>query len=106
LNGHLGLNEPGSPPDSVTRRIELHASTVQGSASYLTHSNLPTWGVGVGLKHLLGAREVWLLANGPRKAEIIRRAVRGEVGPDVPASLLQTHPNCFVFVDRAAGAML
>src|SRR4030095_8157918 len=73
LNGHLGLNEPGSPVDSPTRRVEMHESTIKGSARYLTHSNLPTWGVGVGLKHLLASHEVWLLANGAGKAEIIQR---------------------------------
>ena len=56
LNGHLGLNEPGSSHESTTRRVAMHESTIKSSAGYLTHSNLPTWGVGVGLKHLLGSK--------------------------------------------------
>jgi glucosamine-6-phosphate isomerase len=106
LNGHLGLNEPGSAVDSATRRVEMHESTITASASYLTHSNLPTWGVGVGLKHLLGSHEVWLLANGARKANIIQRTIQGEIGSAVPATLLRTHPNSFLLVDPGAGELL
>ncbi len=106
LNGHLGLNEPGSAPDSLTRRVEMHQSTITASANYLDHGRLPTWGVGVGLKHLLGSKEVWLLANGPKKAEIIRRVVRGEIGPDVPATLARRHANASLFLDPAAAAAL
>lgn len=106
LNGHLGMNEPGSPVDGTTRRVELHPTTVASSAKYLTHGNLPTWGVAVGLKHVLGSKEVWLLANGAKKAQIIRRAAKGPIGPDVPASLLRHHPNAFCMVDAEAGAMV
>jgi glucosamine-6-phosphate isomerase len=106
LNGHLGLNEPGTSPDSTTRRVQMHESTIKASAGYVTHSNLPTWGVGVGLKHLLGSKEVWLLANGAKKAQIIRRAVRGEVSVELPASLLRRHPNSWLFVDAYAGGMI
>ena len=106
LNGHLGLNEPGSPLDSTTRRVEMAESTVTASAGYLTHSNLPTWGVGVGLRHLLTSREVWLLANGARKAEIIRRMMDEKISNELPASLLRDHPNAFLMVDAAAGARL
>ncbi len=106
LNGHLGLNEPGSSPRSGTRRVELHASTVTASAKYLAHANLPTWGVGVGLKHLLGARELWLLANGPKKARIVRRTLKGAVSVQLPASLVRRHGNASLFVDATAGARL
>lgn len=106
LNGHLGMNEPGSPIDGTTRRVELHPTTVASSAKYLTHKNLPTWGVAVGLKHLLGSKEVWLLANGAKKADIILRAAKGPVGPEVPASWVRNHPNAFLMVDAEAGALL
>jgi glucosamine-6-phosphate deaminase len=106
LNGHLGLNEPGSSSDSTTRRVTMHETTVKSSAGYLAHSNLPTWGVGVGLKHLLGSKEVWLLANGERKADIISLAAQGEVTNNVPASLLRRHANSWLMVDAAAGAKL
>ena len=106
LNGHLGMNEPGSPIDSPTRRVALHASTVQSSARYFAHQNLPRWGLTVGLKALLGAKEVWLLAKGEAKAAIVRETLRGEIGPSNPASLLRRHPNAWLFLDKSAGALL
>lgn len=106
LNGHLGMNEPGSPLDSATRRVELHESTVSAAARYVTHAHLPTWGVTVGLKQLLASKEVWVLANGAGKAEIIKRALTGEVSADVPASLLRRHPNCSFILDAAAADLL
>jgi len=106
LNGHLGMNEPGSPLDSPTRRVDLHGTTVQSSARYFAHQNLPRWGLTVGLKAVMASKEVWLLANGHTKAGIVHRTVRGEIGASNPASLLRQHPNCSVFVDSAAGALL
>jgi glucosamine-6-phosphate deaminase len=106
LNGHLGMNEPGSNPDSPTRRVELHQSTIAASARYLTHDRVPTWGVTVGLEQLFASKEVWVLANGKGKAEIIRRAVTGEISADVPASLLRRHPNCSFILDAAAAELL
>lgn len=106
LNGHLGMNEPGTPADATTHRVDLHPTTVTASRRYLTHAQAPTWGVTVGLKHLLESKEVWLLACGASKAAIIHRTLKGEITPDVPASLLRSHPNCLLFVDDAAAASL
>lgn len=106
LNGHLGMNEPGSQADSPTRRVELHHTTIQSAARYLSHGNLPRWGITVGLKPILASKEIWLLANGPAKAGIIQRTIAGEISEEVPASLLRRHSNCSVFVDAAAGRLL
>ena len=106
LNGHLGLNEPGSAPDSTVRRTTMHPASVASSAKYLTHGGLPTWGVTVGLKELLASREVWLLATGGSKAQILDRVCHGPITPEVPASLLRNHPNCLLLVDAAAGAKI
>src|SRR4029079_5296162 len=106
LNGHLGMNEPGSSPDSLTRRIELHPSTVNSSARYLTHSHLPQWGLTIGMTQFFDSAEVWLVATGSAKAEIVRRVVKGEITADVPASLMRRHANCSLFVDAAPAALL
>ncbi len=106
LNGHLGMNEPGTPADRTTHTVVLHPTTVEASRRYLTHTQAPTWGVTVGLKHLLESKEVWLLACGASKAEIIQRTLHGEITTEVPASLLRPHPNSVLFVDAAAAAGL
>lgn len=102
LNGHLGMNEPGTRGDSTTHRVELHSSTIEASRRYLTHSRAPTWGATVGMKHLLGSGETWLLACGEAKAGIVQRTLTGEITIEVPASLLLRHPNSFLFLDAAA----
>ncbi|HUL51463.1 MAG TPA: glucosamine-6-phosphate deaminase [Candidatus Nitrosotalea sp.] len=106
LNGHLGLNEPGSSPDSTTRRVEMHPISINASATYVKQSALPGWGVTVGLKHLLASREAWLLANGPRKAAIIQRLLHSNPDDQLPASLLRRHSNSYLFVDAEAGSLL
>lgn len=106
LNGHLGMNEPGSAANSPTRRVDLHPQTIQSSARYFNHENLPRWGLTVGLGPILASREVWILATGSNKASIIRETVRGEVSVNIPATLLRHHPNCSIFVDADAGALL
>lgn len=97
LNGHLGLNEPGSERDCPTRRVDLHATTVQSSAKYLTHASLPTWGVTAGMRQLLAAKEVWLLVNGPAKAAITGQLLEGSISAAVPASWLRLHTNSWLF---------
>ena len=106
LNGHLGMNEPGSSAESPTRRVDLHESTIAASARYFEHANLPRWGVTVGMGPILASAEVWILASGPAKAEIVQRTLTGPVTEEVPSSLLRRHPNCSLFVDGESGARL
>ncbi len=100
-NGHLGLNEPGSEPASPTRIVELHTATVRKAAVY-GEGAAPQWGVTLGMGPLLASRQIWLLVTGTAKAKILHRALTGPVGPEVPASYLQNHPNTIVLADQAA----
>ena len=105
LNGHLGMNEPSSAADAGVRRVDLHPASRQSSHGYGVRKT-PTWGVTLGMRQLLGSNEVWLLATGAKKAQIVRQALEGPLTPDNPASLLQPHPNCTVFLDEDAAALL
>ena len=72
-NGHVGMNEPGTSPESATRRVELAPSTTQASVRYFGEgAALPTWGVTLGLSAILAARTIWILATGESKADIVR----------------------------------
>jgi glucosamine-6-phosphate deaminase len=102
LNGHLGMNEPGSSIDSPTRRVDLHPSTTSASSRYVAQKALPRWGLTVGMKQFMASKEVWLLATGSAKAEIVGRLINGEISEQIPASLMRRHPNCSLFVDQAA----
>lgn len=100
-NGHLGMNEPGSDPDSPTRVVDLASTTTDHAAEYGATA-APTWGLTIGMKSLLAAREVWLMVSGQHKREILGRTLLDPVGSDLPATYLREHPNCTVFADRSA----
>ncbi len=101
-NGHLGLNEPGSTPDSPTRIVDLHTTTFATPPSTARGSTTvggdPRYGAAAGVPRDLAA------GHRGAKAEILHRALTGPVGPDVPASYLQNHPDTTVLADQAAAA--
>ena len=103
-NGHLGFNEPPSAAESPTRVVELSAVTVEDNARYWgSAADVPTRAVTMGMRNLLRARQVVLVASGDVKRAVVRRALEGPVGPEVPASLLRTaDADVTVIVDRAA----
>lgn len=106
-SGHIGFNEPGSPRDSRTRLVFLDSITRADAASdFFGEENVPLEAITMGVASILDARELALLATGEHKAAIVRRAVEGDVHPDVAATYLQTHPNAVVYLDPPAAADL
>jgi glucosamine-6-phosphate deaminase len=101
-NGHLGFNEPPSHPNSGTRAVELSSVTREDNARYWgTLADVPTSAVTMGLRHLLQARVIVLVAAGASKREIALKVLKGPVGPDVPASFLrEAVSDVIVIVDR------
>lgn len=100
-NGHVGMNEPGTTVDQITRVVRLARSTSEHASEYGA-STPPTWGITVGLAELMDADEVWVLVTGSHKADILDRTLHGVVDSEVPASFLTTHPNCTFLVDESA----
>ncbi|HEY3279144.1 MAG TPA: glucosamine-6-phosphate deaminase [Gemmatimonadales bacterium] len=106
-SGHIGFNEPGSSPDSRTRLVTLDTITRKDAAAdFFGEDNVPREAITMGVATILEAREIALIATGEHKAEIVQRAVEGEVEPDVAATFLQRHPNATVFLDLAAAGEL
>jgi glucosamine-6-phosphate deaminase len=104
VNGHLGFNEPAARLTPRTHRVRLLPATRRANA-YLFDGQLrdvPRVAYSMGIGTILTARTIVLLATGRAKAPIVRRAIAGPVTTRVPASLLQTHPNALVVLDRAA----
>jgi glucosamine-6-phosphate deaminase len=103
-NGHLGFNEPPSTAESPTRVVELSVVTLEDNARYWgSVTDVPTRAVTMGMRNLLRARHVVLVASGEVKRPIVRRALEGPVGPEVPASLLRmSDADVTVIIDRAA----
>lgn len=104
--GIIGMNEPGSQAGSSTRLILLDSTSRSEAAHNLGIDNLPPCSITMGVKTILGARKVFLLAWGEDKAEIIRKTVEEKVTDTLPASYLQMHTNAVVCTDLAAAAYL
>jgi glucosamine-6-phosphate deaminase len=102
-NGHIGFNEPGSSPDSRTRRVDLTPETRRSNARYFdTLDDVPRFAVSQGIGTILAARHIILVANGEAKAAAVARAVTGPVDAESPASFLQGHPDVTLFLDAAS----
>ena len=106
-NGHIGFNEPGTPFGSVTHIVELTDSTRQANKRFFTSiDEVPTHSVTMGIKTVMNARRIILMALGKGKADIVKEFIQGEVTPEVPASVLQLHPNVQVYLDFDAASLL
>lgn len=106
LNGHIGFNEPGSLPDSRTRRIALAADTRARAAA-----ERPEWAacaeaLTIGIATILAARRIVVLAFGAAKAAAVARALEGEESAAFPASFLRRHAQTTWILDEAAAAGL
>lgn len=106
LNGHLGFNEEGSSFEGGAQVIPLSSTTKKVMGKYFDRERILTHGITQGIGQIMEAKTVILLANGEHKADIIRRALKGEVTPLVPASILQRHPNAYCILDEAAALEL
>lgn len=107
-NGHIGFNEPGTPFDSHTHVVTLKEGTRRDNARFFDNdiSLVPTHAVTLGMKDIMNAKAIILLASGAGKADAVAKMIKGPVSTDCPASILQTHPNVLVVTDEAAGYYL
>ncbi len=106
VNGHIGLNEPGSTADAGTRVVTLHPRSREVATERYGAAHGPKRGITLGVARLLEAREIWLLVTGERKADVLRRTLEGPETAELPASFLRRHPNCRVLADEPAAALL
>jgi glucosamine-6-phosphate deaminase len=106
-NGHLGFNQPGAPFSSKTWVSRMDPSL---EARIRLETKAPDaqqlGGLTIGLKTIMHARKILLAAKGGDKANIVRAMLHGEITPDVPASILQLHPNCTFLLDPDAAKQL
>jgi len=96
-NGHIGFNEPCDEFVKYTHSVDLKPSTIEANARFFNDiSEVPTKAITMGIKSIMNAKKILLIANGKDKKEIIEKAVFGPITPEVPASILQLHPNITV----------
>ncbi len=106
-NGHIGFNEPGSGIYSKTRLITLDNSTrIANSYEFANISQVPRLAITMGISTIVKAKKIILMAWGPAKASVLKKAVEEDDTEQVPASLLQHHDDVTFYVDEAAASEL
>lgn len=96
-DGHIGFNEPDTFFTKETHVVNLDPSTIEANARFFASADdVPRQAVTMGMGGIMGAKKVLLIASGASKKEILEKALFGPITPEVPASLLQLHPDLTV----------
>jgi glucosamine-6-phosphate deaminase len=102
-NGHIAFNEPGSSFDSRTRVVSLAEETIANAGKYFaSDQEIPRSAITMGIRTILEAGRILLLASGRTKATAVDHALRGPISESVPASALRLHPNVIAILDEQA----
>ncbi len=106
-NGHIGFNEPADRFVYGTQIVKLTESTIQANRRFFdSEDQVPRRAISLGVGGIMNAKEVVLIAMGEDKAQAIRDTVKGDVTPQVQASILRFHPHATILVDKAAASLL
>ena len=102
-NGHIGFNEPGAAFEKETHLVDLTESTIQANSRFFEKPEyVPTQACTMGIKTIMQAKKILVVVNGIGKADIVAKAFWGPVTPQVPASILQMHPDVTLVADEEA----
>ena len=102
-NGHIGFNEPAASFSLETNCVDLTESTIKANQRFFaSYDDVPKQAYTMGIKTIMQAKKVLVVVSGEDKADIVQKAFFGPVTPEVPASVLQLHPDCTVVADAAA----
>ena len=102
LNGHIGFNEPGSKIDEGARVVELSEKSKEVSVKYFNHGFRPKKGITIGIKQIMEAKKVILIAYDAHKQDIVYETVFGKVSQSCPSTYMRDHPDAELMVDDEA----
>ncbi len=106
-NGHIAFNEPNTSFDSLTHVTDLTEKTRSDNARFFKDiSEVPTQAITMGLKSIMNAKKVVLIATGKNKADAIKKLIEDEPNESLPCSILKKHPNCTIYVDEDAYSLV
>ena len=106
-NGHIGFNEPAKKLNVATEVVDLRKETIEANSRFFeSKENVPKKAISMGMATILKADKIVLLASGKNKAEAIKKTVSGRISTEVPASLLQTHPDVTIILDQEAASLI
>lgn len=102
-DGHIGFNEPADYFPKETHCVELAESTIEANSRFFdSRDQVPTQAYSMGIENIMSAKCILMIANGKEKAGILKKAFQGPVTPQVPASILQLHPQVILVADEEA----
>ena len=102
-NGHIGFNEPGDAFDNDVHCVDLTQSTIEANKRFFASADdVPKQAYTMGIKTIMQAKKILIVASGEDKADIVRDAFFGPITPKVPASVLQLHNDVTLVADEAA----
>lgn len=102
-NGHIGFNEPGTAFEKETHVVNLTDNTIKANSRLFEKKDeVPRQAITMGIKSIMQARKILVIASGEDKAEIVKKAFWGEVTPEIPASILQINKDVTLVADEAA----
>ena len=97
LDGHIGFNEPDEFFTAETHPVDLDPSTIKANARFFaSEADVPKRAITMGMLSIMQAKKILLIANSSAKKEILEKAFYGPITPEVPASILQLHPDVTV----------
>lgn len=102
MNGHLGLNEPGVDPALYAHITGLDPVTRRVGQKYFSKETSLTKGITLGIRQIMESKQVILMANGVKKAEIVKQILAGEISSQIPASFVRKHANAVFYMDQEA----
>ncbi len=106
LNGHIGLNEPGSAIDSRTRLVGLSCTTRNSNKVLFRNEEVPLTAVTMGIGTILDSKHCLLIATGETKSEIVQKVLNGDVNSKIPATALKEHKNIMIVLDKHAAKLI
>lgn len=106
-NGHIGYNEPGCSFESTTHLSKLSYKTRLANQRFFSFADeVPSYAITLGIKNILDAKKIILLASGSSKAEAIKELLSLKISTDFPASSLIHHPDVTIIIDEDACSLL
>ena len=106
-NGHIAFNEPNTPFGNETHVVGLTENTIKDNARLFADiSEVPRKAFTMWIKQIMQAKQILILASGANKADAVYKTARGRVTEEIPASVLQLHPNCILIADKEAARKL
>jgi glucosamine-6-phosphate isomerase len=106
MNGHIGMNEPGTPSSLRSHVAELAPMTQEVGQKYFKSKTQLTRGLTLGIATILEAKHILLLVSGAKKASIVSRMVSEEISEELPCTLIRNHKGLRIYLDREAAAEL